>query len=151
MRKGFLVILLALSAHRLVAQSAVTELHGSWSATAGPSQTFWGTWTAQVSPDKPNEAEGTWALFNNRAEIVVEGTWAANKARSEWLGSWAARTLPGQLYSGTWTADIPGSGDKSFKQMLEWTLEKDIFGSWRCGASKGQWRLTGPQSKSQNR
>jgi hypothetical protein len=34
-------------------------------------------------------------------------------------------------------------GSKTFKQMLEWTGEKEIAGSWRSGGSQGYWWLKG--------
>ena len=133
------------------AQEAAVELRGSWTATVGVNRTFAGTWTAQVSPDKPNSAEGSWELFNETGQTLLEGTWAANKTHFGWQGAWAARTLTGQSLSGTWTADIIGSNGKSFRQMLEWTLEKDILGSWRSGRYQGRWRLSGPRRSGQGR
>jgi hypothetical protein len=133
------------------AQEAPIELRGSWTATAGVNGTFAGTWTAQVSPDKPNSAEGSWALINQAGETLLEGTWAANKTRFGWQGAWSARTLTGQSFSGTWTADITGSNGKSFRQMLEWTLERDILGSWRSGRYQGRWRLKGTPRAGQGR
>jgi len=125
------------------AQEAPMELRGSWTATAGVNRTFAGTWTADVSVDKPNSAEGSWTLDNETGQTALEGTWAANKTRFGWQGAWAARTLTGESFSGTWSADITGSKDKTFQQMLEWTLQKDILGSWQSGHSQGKWRLKG--------
>ena len=133
------------------AQEAPIELRGGWSATAGVNRTFAGTWTAQVSPEKPNSVEGSWELINETGQTVLEGTWAANKTRFGWQGAWAARTLTGQSLSGTWTADITGSNGKSFRQMLEWTLEKDILGAWRSGRYQGRWRLKGSRRGGQGR
>ena len=132
-------------------QQAPIELRGSWTATAGVSRTFAGAWTARVSPEKPNSAEGSWELVNETGQTVLEGTWAANKTRFGWQGAWSARTLTGQLLSGTWTADITGSNGKTFRQMLEWTLEKDILGSWRSGRYQGRWRLKGARPSGQGR
>ena len=134
-----------------LAQEAPIALRGSWTATAGVSRTFAGAWTARVSPEKPNSAEGSWELVNETGQTVLEGTWAANKTRFGWQGAWAARTLTGQSFSGTWTADITGSNGKSFRQMLEWTLEKDILGSWRSGRYQGSWRLKGSPPAGQGR
>ena len=125
------------------AQVAPIEMRGSWTATAGVNRNFSGAWTAEVSPDKPNSAEGSWELVNETGQTALEGTWAANKTRFGWQGAWAARTLAGQSLSGTWTAEITGSNGKTFRQMLEWTLEKDILGAWRSGRDQGRWRLKG--------
>jgi hypothetical protein len=133
------------------AQEAPIELHGSWTATAGVNRTFLGTWTAQMSPDKPNSAEGSWALLNEGGQTILEGTWAANKTRVGWQGAWTARTLTSQSFSGTWTADIIGSSSKTFRQMLELTLQKDILGSWRSGREQGRWRLAGSREATPGR
>ncbi len=133
------------------AQEAPIELHGGWTATSGVNRTFLGTWTAQLSPDKPNSAEGSWALLNEGGQTILEGTWAANKTRLGWQGAWTARTLTGQSFSGTWTADIIGSSGKTFRQMLESTLQKDILGSWSSGRHQGRWRLAGSRQATQGR
>ena len=132
-------------------QEVPIQFHGSWTATAGVNRTFLGTWTAQVSPDKPNSAEGSWALLNQSGQTLLEGTWAANKTRVGWQGAWTARTLTGRTFSGTWTADIIGSSSKTFGQMLEGTLQKDILGSWRSGREAGRWRLAGSREAPQSR
>ena len=133
------------------AQEVPVELRGNWSATAGVNRTFLGTWTARVQADKPNSAEGSWALLNEGGQTLLEGTWAANKTRLGWQGAWTARTLTGQSLSGTWTADIIGSSSKTFRQMLEATLQKDILGSWRSGREQGRWRLAGSRQAPQGR
>ena len=149
--RPFAFVLLLAPVMLASAQEAPLELRGSWTATAGVNRTFAGTWTAQVSPDKPNSVEGSWELINETGQTALEGTWAANKTRFGWQGAWAARTLTGQSLSGTWTADIVGSNGKSFRQMLEWTLEKDILGGWRSGRYQGRWRLRGPRRPGQGR
>jgi len=152
MRSWLLAAALLLSAHPLPAPIASSALHGSWTATAGSTQVFWGTWTARVSPDKPNLAQGSWALLSKGGETLLEGTWSAQKDRTGWQGAWAARTLQGRSFSGTWTADLTGLSGKTFKQMLEWTVEKDIIGSWRSGRYEGNWRLKGvPPPRGQDR
>lgn len=151
MGSWLLMVTLFLSAYSRTAQEASSLLHGSWTATAGRSQVFWGTWTAQVSPDKPNAAQGSWALLSDGGQTLLEGTWSAQKASSGWQGAWAARTLQGRSFSGTWTADIPGSSGRTFKQMLESTAEKDLVGSWRSGRYEGNWRLKGSPPRGQGR
>ena len=147
---GALLVMLGLTVSA-AAQEVPLELRGSWSATAGVNRTFAGTWTAAVLPDKPNSAEGSWTLANESGDTVLEGTWAANKTRFGWQGAWSARTLAGQLLSGTWTADIAGPSGKTFRQMLEWTVEKEIQGSWRSGRFQGKWRLKGSPQAGQSR
>jgi hypothetical protein len=143
-KSGWLAILaLFLNTRLLSAQANSLLLRGSWSATEGESRVFWGTWTAEVSADTPNAAQGSWALLNQAGEKLLEGTWAAQKGRAGWQGSWAAQTTQGQSFSGAWTADESALGNMTFKQMLRKTLEKDITGSWRSGRHGGNWRLKG--------
>jgi len=144
------ILMLGLTA-LVPAQEAPLQLRGSWTATAGVNRTFAGTWTAQVSPEKPNSAEGSWIIVNEAGQTILEGTWAANKTRFGWQGAWSARMLTGQSLSGTWTADITGLSGRSFREMLEWTVEKDILGSWRSGRYQGRWRLKGSRPASQGR
>ena len=134
-----------------LAQEPPVEFHGTWSATAGVSRTFSGTWTAQVPLDKPNTAQGSWALLNQGGQAVLEGTWAANKTRLGWQGAWSARTLAGPSFSGTWTADITGLNGRTLRQMFEWTLQRDILGSWRSGRDQGKWRLAAARGAAQAR
>jgi hypothetical protein len=143
MKISLVALTLFLCAHTVPAQQASLNLHGSWSATAGQTQVFWGTWTAQATSDKPNVAEGSWALLSRGGEVLLEGTWAAQKAGAGWQGTWAARTLQGRLFSGTWTANMIGLRARTLKEMLERTAERDIVGSWRSGRYQGNWRLSG--------
>ena len=126
---------------KLPAQEGPLVFHGRWTATAGASQTFRGTWTAQVLPDRPNAAEGSWTLLSETGEIRLQGTWSARKAPSRWQGTWTARTPPGQLLSGTWSADLSELSSKTLQQMLQWTAEKEIAGAWRSGRYQGNWWL----------
>src|SRR6266404_7876825 len=85
-----------------LAQEANAVLYGTWTATAGPSQTFRGSWSAETSPRNPNEAQGSWTLVNDSGEVVLEGTWLARKTGPRWHGTWRARTAKGQSFSGSW-------------------------------------------------
>ena len=127
----------------LPAQQAPFAFHGRWTATAGPSQVFRGTWAAQVVPDTPNAAQGAWTLLSETGEVRLQGTWSALKVRSRWQGTWTARTLQGQSFSGTWNADITELSRKTLQQMLEWTAEKEVAGAWRSGRYQGNWWLKG--------
>jgi hypothetical protein len=87
-------------------------------------------------------AQGSWTLLAETGQILLQGTWSAQKARAGWQGTWTA-TLHGQSLSGTWTADITDMSGKTFEQMLEWTAKKEIAGSWRSGRYEGNWWLKG--------
>ncbi len=143
MKGWVLFAALFLCSSGLPAQQAPFAFHGRWTATAGPSQAFRGTWTAQVLPDSPNVAEGSWTLLSETGEVRLQGTWSAEKVRSRWHGTWTARTSLGQSLSGTWNADVAEPGGKTLQQMLQRTAEKEIAGSWRSGRYQGYWWLEG--------
>lgn len=130
------------------AQETPGELRGTWTATAGPSQVFSGGWSAEISPRIPYAAKGSWTLFNDSGEVTLSGTWSAKKTPAGWEGTWSARSTLGGSFSGTWEADISGTGDKTFADMLRHTLETEIAGSWRSGRYRGDWWLKGQKAKS---
>jgi hypothetical protein len=147
MRNCVLIVALFLGSGSFPAQEPPVLMHGGWAATAGPSQVFRGTWTAQVPPDRPNMAQGSWTLLAETGQILLEGTWSAQKARAGWQGTWTARTLNGRSFSGTWKADITDLGPKTFKEMLERAAENEVAGWWRSGPYQGNWWLKGSPRK----
>ena len=96
MKKWTLAVTLLL-ASCAVAQP-VPSLQGSWIATAGPSRFLRGRWSAQILPDTKNAANGSWALFSESNQVVLEGTWSARKSESGWRGTWSARIQKGRPY-----------------------------------------------------
>jgi len=130
-----------------LAQQVSPVLLGSWTATAGPGQIFRGTWSAQVSLHSPNRAIGSWALLNEAGDVLLEGTWSAQKTGQHWQGTWTARPMKGQLLSGTWTADAASLNAESLADMLKSTATKEVTGSWRSGRYQGNWSLKGSQTK----
>lgn len=129
------------------AQRPSPELHGSWTAASG-SQTFGGTWGAEISARTPDYAQGYWTLLNESGERMLQGTWTARKVASRWHGTWTARTSQGGSFSGSWDADTSDSKDKTFVDMLTRTLEKEVSGSWQSGRLSGTWTLHGIPSQS---
>jgi len=128
-----------------VAQAPAPELRGSWTATAG-SETFHGSWGAEISRRTPDFAQGYWTLLNDADERVMEGSWSARKIGSHWHGRWTAHIERGRSFSGSWDADepeSPQSKDRTFVDLLTRTLEKDVSGSWRSGSYGGTWSLRG--------
>ena len=99
-----------------------------------------GRWSAQVLPATKNAANGSWTLFNESNQIVLEGTWSARKSAAGWQGTWSAR-IQGRNVSGTWTAEMPDFNGKTFEDMLKRTAEKQIGGSWQSGRAQGNWWL----------
>lgn len=114
---------------------------GAWAASNGP-RTFHGRWWAQLPGRSRNAASGSWTLLSDANQIVLEGTWSARKSLTGWQGTWTARPNSGQAFSGTWSSDM--SDGKTFEDMLNKTLGKQVTGSWRRGRMQGNWWLMGP-------
>lgn len=130
------------------AQEPSSVLVGSWTATAGPNHIFRGTWSAQISPHNPNAAQGSWTLLNEANDVVLEGTWSAQKTGKRWQGTWTARPMKGHSLSGTWTADAANLNVESFEGMLKSTATKEVSGSWQSGRYQGNWWLKGASQQS---
>ena len=141
-RSGWLLAVL-LIASGAPGQEPLPAIHGTWQATFGPARALQGRWTGHALPNRPDAGEGSWSLLSDGGRTVLEGTWAAQKTRHGWQGSWTARTLRGDELSGTWRADIEDAYDKTFRDMLEWTVQQEISGQWRSGRHAGNWRLKG--------
>ena len=124
-----------------LAQQVSPVLLGSWTATSGPNQIFRGTWSAQVSLHSPNRAIGSWTVVNEAGDVLLEGTWSAQKTGLHWQGTWTARPMKGQSVSGTWTADAASLNVESLSEMLKSTATKEVTGSWRSGRYQGKWSL----------
>jgi hypothetical protein len=127
-----------------LAQEAPRVFRGRWTATVGPTLVLRGTWIGQALPGKPNVVQGSWTLLGEAGQILLDGTWSAQKTRLGWQGTWSARERQGRSLSGTWRADIADLRGKTFEEMLEWTAQKQIAGSWRSGGDQGNWWLKGP-------
>jgi len=139
MKKWILAVILLL-AFCVIAQQVPPVLQGSWIATTGPNSYLRGRWYAQVLPSTRNSPNGSWTLFNESNQIVLEGTWSARKSAGGWQGTWSAR-IQGRNVSGTWNAAMEGFNGKTFEDMLKRTAEKQIGGSWQSGNAQGNWWL----------
>ena len=129
---------------------APSALRGSWSASVGSGRVLHGVWSSEPV-SRPNSARGAWALLGDTNQIVMEGTWSAEKSPSGWQGSWSARaskrgpssgrSAPAKAMSGTWQAAIDNPGIATLAEMLQRTIEKQIGGSWRSGQLSGSWSI----------
>ena len=108
-----LLFLLAASVSAAMGQQPRPVIEGSWIATFGQRQ-FRGEWSAQALATNTNAAVGSWTLFDDGEQIVMRGTWSAEKAANRWDGSWSARVENGPVLSGTWGADPKTMAGKSF-------------------------------------
>jgi len=138
MKKWCLAVMLLVSC--AVAQQAPPVLQGSWTATTGPNRYLRGRWYAQVLPFTRNNANGSWTLFNESNQIVLQATWSARKSASDWQGAWSAR-IQGRKVSGTWKTEMPDFHGKTLEDMLKRTAEMQIGGLWWSGRSHGNWWL----------
>jgi hypothetical protein len=141
------LILVLLGCSALVGQEPLQVLSGSWTASLTPGQIFRGTWSAQTSRQNLNEARGSWTLFNDAGEIILEGTWSAQKTGPGWRGTWTSRVRKGTPLSGTWNADLASFSGKTIHAMLERTAERVVAGSWRTRGYQGNWWLKGSPRK----
>lgn len=128
-------------------QQPAQALHGTWIATAGKGEVFHGTWAGGALPGQPNLAEGTWTL-TRAGQMVVEGTWRAEKSKRSWEGRWSGRTATGQSLGGAWGADLKNWHGKTLRQMLERTFVEEVAGWWQSGRMGGNWWLKGPRNPS---
>ena len=117
---------------------------GTWIATAGQSRTFRGRWRASVTGNTHNAANGSWTLLSDSNQIVLEGTWSARKSAQDWQGTWSARVGRGAPFSGTWASKTPDITAKTFEDLLQSTIDKQVAGSWKSGRMQGNWWLQGP-------
>jgi len=141
--KSWILVLAFFVSSGSFAQQTSTVFSGGWTATAGPTQILRGTWSAQSSPNRPNVARGSWTLLNESGEILLQGTWSAQKTGQGWEGTWSARPASGQLLAGTWTADAAKLNAKTLSQMLTSTVTKEAAGWWQSGRYQGNWWLKG--------
>jgi len=124
-------------------QGPLPVLGGSWTASLASGQILRGAWSAQTSRQNLNAARGSWTLLNEAGEIVLEGTWSAQKIGQGWQGTWTSRVLKGAPLSGTWNADLANFSGKTIQAMLERTAEREVAGSWRTRGYQGNWWLKG--------
>jgi hypothetical protein len=116
---------------------------GVWIATAGQSRTLHGRWWARIASDTHNAAGGSWTLLSDSNQILLEGTWSARKSGQGWGGTWSARVGRGAPSTGSWTSNIPDITAKTFEDLLQVTIEKQVAGSWQSGRVQGNWWLQG--------
>jgi hypothetical protein len=114
---------------------------GRWIAIAGR-VTFQGNWSAQALGGSANDAIGSWTLDDGDGHVTLQGTWSARKQAGAWRGRWQAKAPAGGTYAGTWQA-LPGPdfAGKTFEDLLRAGATSQIGGTWRTGASSGNWWL----------
>lgn len=128
------------------AQRPAQTIYGTWIATAGRGETLHGTWTGGALPQHPDVAEGTWTLASG-GQIVIEGTWRADRSRQGWEGHWTAQTDRGESLAGSWGTGVEHWQGKTIQDLLELTLREEVSGWWQVGNHQGNWWLKGSQHR----
>jgi len=123
----------------LAASSQTKNWSGTWTATAG-SRTLSGSWSA-AEDDAAATASGGWTLTDPSGTALAAGTWSARKGVKAWQGSWQARAVSGQVYSGTWRAQTALAPTEPLTAMFEAALSGAIQGAWQAGAAQGAWSI----------
>jgi hypothetical protein len=113
-----LTLILALLGSFALAQEPVPVPGGSWTASLASGQIFRGTWSGQTSRQNLNAARGSWTLLHEAGEIILEGTWSAQKMGQGWQGTWTSLAHRGAALSGTWNADLLSFSGKTIQAML---------------------------------
>ena len=114
---------------------------GSWSATIGTGGTILaGTWDGRPG-EQPGTIVGTWALRDRNGAELATGTWAAAKDNKVWRGSWQARRSSGQVYDGTWRAQLQLPAASRLADMFEAAIAAAVSGTWRMGSYAGAWSI----------
>ena len=115
------------------------QWQGTWSATAGPN-TFAGTWDATPGQARETVA-GSWSLRDQNGTSLAAGTWAAGKEGRFWKGTWQARRSSGQVYDGTWRAQVELPATGHFVDLFEAAIANAVSGSFRMGSYGGAWTI----------
>lgn len=131
------------------AQEPAQTIHGTWIATAGKGQTLQGTWAGSALPEHTDAAQGVWSLAT-AGDIVIRGTWRAEKDSQGWQGHWTAQTERGESFAGSWGADVEHWKGKTFQDLLTLTLQEEVSGWWQIGARQGNWWLKGSANRQPN-
>jgi hypothetical protein len=115
--------------------------HGTWAATAGSGgTTFAGTWNA-LPGQAPDTVIGSWSLRDQNGAELATGTWAAGKEDKIWKGGWQARRPTGQVYDGTWRAQVELPAASHLSELFEAAIGKAVSGSWRMSNYAGAWTI----------
>jgi hypothetical protein len=139
------IAVLTLVPHSLsLGQEGATVLRGNWLAAADARGAWHGRWTAQVLQRNPNVARGSWAVLGDSRQVVLEGTWSAQKQSAGWKGTWTAKTPQGRALSGSWQANASSQRGKTLEDILMSGMRGQVSGRWQSGPYHGQWQLTPP-------
>jgi hypothetical protein len=136
-RLAWIVILLS----TFLAEAAdQPKWQGTWAASAESGGAFAGTWTAAPG-QAPDTVAGTWSLRDQTGVELATGTWAAGKDGKVWKGSWQARRASGQIYDGTWRAQVELPAPLHLSELFEAAITTAVSGSWRMGTYAGAWTI----------
>ena len=130
------------------AQGASTVFRGTWRASSG-SRTFSGSWSAEITGQTADKAQGAWTVLDPGGRPVLQGQWSALKRAKVWQGQWSAtiisraggRSSASQPMSGSWEAKVGKSESGTLLDLLARSVENAISGTWQSGAHNGGWTV----------
>jgi hypothetical protein len=112
-----------------------------WTARASNGRVLEGSWSLDPGTS-PNEASGTWTVWDHAAKITLRGTWTATKFSTGWNGVWRAAVADqNEAYSGSWTADFSQSPEPRLFHLFEASAHGVIRGLWNAADLSGSWAI----------
>jgi hypothetical protein len=140
--RRFAWAMILLSSFSLAGAADQPKWQGTWAATIGSGATaaFTGTWNA-IPGEAPDTVAGTWSLRDQNGAELATGTWAAGKEGKVWKGSWQARRPSGQVYDGTWRAQVELPATSHLPDLFEAAIARAVSGSWWMGNYAGAWTI----------
>jgi hypothetical protein len=135
---AWLVILL--SNLSLAAAADQPKWQGTWVATVGSGAALAGTWSATAG-EATDTIAGSWSLRDQNGAELATGTWAAGKEGKAWKGTWQARRPSGQVYDGTWRAQVELPATSHLPTLFEAASAQAVSGSWRMSSYAGAWTI----------
>jgi hypothetical protein len=135
-------VVILLASLSLAGSAQQPKWQGSWAASVGSGGTtaFAGTWNA-VPGKTPDTVSGSWSLRDQNGTEVATGTWAAAKEDKGWKGTFQARRPSGQIYNGSWGAQVELSTTSQLSALFEAAIAKAVSGNWGTGGNLGGWTI----------
>ena len=113
----------------------------NWRAVTEDGKAFGGSYTVDPS-STGGAARGFWTLRDAGGATALRGNWSAQMHRTGWNGTWrAALEGRGGDFTGSWSAELPGSRTLRFSDMFEMAAKEAIKGLWTGANQSGSWSI----------
>ena len=113
----------------------------NWGAVTEDGKAFGGSYTVDPS-STGGAARGFWTLRDAGGATALRGNWSAQMHRTGWNGTWrAALEGRGGDFTGSWSAELPGSRMLRFSDMFEMAAKEAINGLWTGANQSGSWSV----------